>query len=50
MGFSRHEYWSGVPLPSLDLIDYKIINVLSFKPVNLCLFVRIAIGNEYNYA
>ena len=21
MGFSRQEYWSGLPLPSLDLVD-----------------------------
>ena len=28
MGFSRQEYWSGVPLPSPDLLNYKLwVNV-----------------------
>jgi len=26
MGFSRREYWSGVPLPSPDTVDYTISN------------------------
>ena len=26
MGFSRQEYWSGVPLPSLRMIDNLIVN------------------------
>ena len=26
MGFSRQEYWSGVPLPSPELMDRKVAN------------------------
>ena len=32
MGFSRQEYWSGVPLPSLNANTYAIIN----SEINLC--------------
>ena len=26
MGFSRQEYWSGLPLPSLTIVDYQSLN------------------------
>ena len=26
LGFSRQEYWSGVPLPSLEINVYKALN------------------------
>ena len=36
MGFSRKEYWSGVPLPSpfSVLVAFKIIQVLSLHPMD----------------
>ena len=44
MGFSRQEYWSGVPLPSLIknieeaniLLHYKSMSLLNYKSVSLC--------------
>jgi len=29
MGFSRQEYWSGMPLPSPDYMAYKALNIYS---------------------
>ena len=38
MGFSRQEYWSGVPLPRLTLLDLQIVlrNVLSEQNSFVC--------------
>ena len=45
MGFSRQEYWSGVPLPFLHSEIY--IGLLQMdEKVNLCSFVIPAIRNE----
>ena len=35
MGFSRQEYWSGVPLPSLSQILYLWSNVISLQDDHL---------------
>ena len=41
MGFARQEYWSGVPLPSPDVIVYLIvISTLSFSHMSTWLGVR----------
>ena len=46
MGFSRQEYWSGVPLPSplMVLGNYHICIQLVFPPerFNLCLIITVA--------
>ena len=36
MGFSRQEYWSGVPLPSLKTITINIINISIAPQKFLC--------------
>ena len=36
MGFSRQEYWSGVPLPSLNMLSRLVI---TFLPRSKCLFI-----------
>ena len=44
MGFSRQEYWSGVPLPSLDVADYFISNMcfsFNLETLFLCITSRI---------
>ena len=51
IGFSRQEYWSGVPLPSLLLVLLNLIKLLSlfFTPsvtffivfINLCLYIGL---------
>ena len=45
MGFSRQEYWSGVPLPSL-LLDYKSSLFLVFE-INLNLLLPSYFFNFY---
>ena len=42
MGFSRQEYWSGMPLPSLPTPSYKITKHLSI----FSLFARSALFSE----
>ena len=37
MGFSRQEYWSGVPLPYKDIYLYVYIPI--YKPILLILFL-----------
>ena len=43
MGFSRQEYWSGVPLPSPNNIHYIILNIYYFSSTygksSLCYFL-----------
>ena len=34
MGFSRQEYWSGVPLPSPDSSHYLVVNLESVGKLN----------------
>ena len=41
MGFSRQEYWSGLPLPSLNKICYRIVNKNSS--------VHLIRSREYHY-
>ena len=37
MGFSKQEYWSGVPLPSLEAFQLLLLLLLSrFSCVRLC--------------
>ena len=45
LGFSRQEYWSGVPLPSLTyhLADTKSKETMIHKPAELSLQTRISI-------
>ena len=41
MGFYRHEYWSGVPLPSLDTaLLYSKKNVIAIAKINFQFFQR----------
>jgi len=35
MGFSRQEYWSGVPLPSLELYS-RVSKILIIAPAASC--------------
>ena len=48
MGFSRQEYWSGVPLPSLDLTDSleEITNSLITIPNQLDSLTALAFQNR----
>ena len=44
MGFSRQEYWSGVPLPSLHLLTN---NIYLYRKINMRSFMVIS-GNVQN--
>ena len=46
MGFSRHEYWSGLPLPSPKIYDNK--HVFSLQPHSWCRAAPKTLGISYN--
>ena len=35
MGFSRQEYWSGLPLPSLNITNYAAIKIIIHVSLNI---------------
>ena len=37
MGFSRQEYWSGVPLPSLEKLDQEQVMKIADDNAEFCL-------------
>ena len=44
LGFSRQEHWSGLPLPSLDLLYVTSINVNFFKLVSDTMYFSFIFG------
>ena len=50
MGFSRQEYWSGVPLPSLSVISGSWQIVLVTKCVCVCKKVRLCAMQNFTKA
>ena len=42
MGFSKQEYWSGVPLPSLNMILLLLLLLSCFSRVQLCVTPEMA--------
>ena len=48
MGFSRQEYWSGVPLPSPSCIFTKHKTHFIIKCKYLCILIFVFLGNKMN--
>ena len=48
MGFSRQEYWSGVPLPSLELPWFASIQLVFAFTMHMIELIKIAIIAQVN--
>ena len=49
MGFSRQEYWSGVPLPSLELAWFASIQIIFAFTMHMIELIKIAIIAQVNW-
>ena len=47
MGFSRQEYWSGVPLPSLNMLSRLVINFLPRSKRLLNFMAAVTICSDF---